>query len=267
MPWAVPEHSRKDVNAAGRCLVDPSANSADYEAALLVVNNWRSSHSYPLNTFQMNLRKRAAQHEPEATIAQRIKRLPSIRHKLDFPGISLPSMQDIGGCRTVVSSVDVVQQLVGYYENQSRIKHELIKKSEYIDSPKASGYRGVHLIYTYYSDKRSTWNGLRIELQIRSRLQHAWATAVETVGLFTQQALKSSRGEKEWLRFFALMSSVLATKEGTASVPGTPEDSKQLIAEVRKHAARLDVVARLTAFNQALNITESAAPEARTRPR
>jgi ppGpp synthetase/RelA/SpoT-type nucleotidyltranferase len=74
---------------------------------------------------------------------------------------------------------------------------------DYILSPKNSGYRSVHLLYKYNSDKKapSIYNGLFIEVKIRSRLQHAWATAVETVVTFLQQALKSSQGEEEWLRF------------------------------------------------------------------
>jgi len=40
-----------------------------------------------------------------------------------------------------------------------------------------------------------------IEIQIRSKLQHIWATAVETVGFFTGQAIKSNEGEKEWNDF------------------------------------------------------------------
>jgi hypothetical protein len=38
------------------------------------------------------------------------------------------------------------------------------------------------------------YNDLKIEMQLRSQYQHAWATAVETVGTFIGQALKSSIG-------------------------------------------------------------------------
>jgi hypothetical protein len=63
-----------------------------------------------------------------------------------------------------------------------------------------------------------------------------WATAVETVGAFVQQALKSSLGEQEWLRFFSLMSGALAFKENTAPVPGTPSSYPDLVKELREHA-------------------------------
>jgi ppGpp synthetase/RelA/SpoT-type nucleotidyltranferase len=257
MAWAAPAYSRRRVDQAGATYADPASSAEDRELARAVINNWRSSHSFPLNTIQVNLRRAAASYERDPTVAQRIKRLPSIRHKLErFPGMQLSRMQDLGGCRAVVSSVDGVEQVANYYRNESRMKHRLVREDPYIANPKPSGYRGVHLVYSYFSDRSSTWNGLKIEVQIRSRLQHAWATAVETVGTFTQQALKSSLGEEHWLRFFALMSSWLAMREGTATVPETPDDPTALARELRRYARRLDVVERLAAYGQALQYAE-----------
>jgi hypothetical protein len=138
------------------------------------------------------------------------------------------------------------------------MKHRLVREDPYIDEPRDSGYRGHHLVYTYFSDRSSTWNGLRIEMQIRSRLQHAWATAVETVGTFTQQALKSSLGQAEWLRFFALMSSAIAARESSPLVPNTPADPDELANELRRRATKLNVIDRLTAYGQALRYAEDA---------
>jgi hypothetical protein len=233
------------------------ASREDRELALAVINNWRSSHSFPLNTLQVNLRKMAGYIDPDPTAAQRIKRLPSIRHKLErFPGMKLSQMQDIGGCRVVLSSVESVHEIVDYYKSRSRVKHQLLREYAYIEHPKTSGYRGVHLVWRYYSDRKPTYNGLRIEMQIRSRLQHAWATAVETVGTFTQQALKSSWGDPDWLRFFALMSSSLALREGTQTVPDTPDNAVDLTRELRRYAKKLDVINRLTVYGAALHFAE-----------
>ncbi len=68
-------------------------------------------------------------------------------------------------------------------------------------SQKIQVIEGCYLIYRYFSDRQTKYNTLKVELQLRSQLQHAWAAAVETVGAFVQQALKSSLGEEEWLRF------------------------------------------------------------------
>jgi hypothetical protein len=117
-------------------------------------------------------------------------------------------------------------------------------------------------IYKYFSDKQtpSIYNGLFIEVQMRSRLQHAWATAVETVGTFLSQALKSSQGEEDWLRFFALMGSALAIREKSeALVPNTPLKQKELTRELRALATKLNVEKALQMYGQALNVGREGA--------
>ena len=94
-------------------------------------------------------------------------------------------------------------------------------------------------------------------MQLRSQLQHAWATAVETVGAFVQQALKSSIGEQEWLRFFALMATAIAVREKAAPVPNTPTTYSDLVNELREHAHTLDIANKLAAFGTALNVFEN----------
>lgn len=210
-----------------------AASYVELNEAMAVVNNWRSSNSFPLNTLQVGLRQRARQVDPDALVAQRIKRMSSIEAKLSrFKTIRLSQMQDIGGCRAVVRSVPHVRQLAELHDT-SAMKHRLLRVDDYLDTPQSSGYRGIHLIYRYYSDRNETYNGLQIEIQLRSLLQHAWATAVETVGTFLKQALKSSQGHVEWLRFFALMGSALALRERTALVPETPTERSQLFDELR----------------------------------
>ena len=93
---------------------------------------------------------------------------------------------------------------------------------------------------------------------MRSVLQHAWATAVETVGTFTQQALKSSVGEEQWLRFFALMGTAVARREATPAVPDTPQTKTALRSELRQCVRSLDVEARLRAYGQALVTAEQS---------
>jgi ppGpp synthetase/RelA/SpoT-type nucleotidyltranferase len=65
--------------------------------------------------------------------------------------MKLSQMQDIAGCRAILGTVDGVEQLVHAYKH-SEIKHKLVHEDNYIETPKASGYRSHHLIYRYYSD-------------------------------------------------------------------------------------------------------------------
>jgi hypothetical protein len=252
MAWATPQFDREEVDAAGATLINPDASRQEFGDALTIINNWRSSHSFPLNTFQVTLRNKAGQIYSRSLIAQRIKRLSSIDFKLRrFDWLRLSDMQDIGGCRAVLNSVAHVDGLVKLYKTSS-LKHKLEHEDDYIRNPKRSGYRGVHLIYRYYSDRKDTYKNLKIEIQLRSPLQHAWATSVETVGTFIGQALKSSQGQRDWLRFFALMGCAIAHRERTALVPGTPADKGDLIGELQRYAAELDVVRQLQAYTVTL---------------
>jgi ppGpp synthetase/RelA/SpoT-type nucleotidyltranferase len=259
--WAVPLHSKKQVNWAGATLVAQNPDVYDYLRALEIINNWRSAHGHPLNTFQTTLRIKGRQVDPHVVVAQRIKRLSSIESKLDrYPTMTLSQMQDIGGCRAIVYSVAQVQKLVQSYL-KSEIKHRLHTHDDYMERPKPTGYRGVHLIYRYQSDKVPTYNSLKIEMQFRSLFQHAWATAVEIVGTFTRQALKSSQGEQEWLRFFSLMSTAIAMREGTTPVPDTPTNVPDLVLDLTRSAERLDAVRRLQTYGTAPDVLED--PEVR----
>lgn len=203
------------MNRAGRLLAQNGvlADPLVIGHALDVVNDWRSSHSFPLNTLQMALRQRSASICSRPIVAQRLKRTTSIITKLRrFPKMQLSRMQDVGGARAVLTDVAEVDRLRERYR-RGRDRHALVTEKDYIREPKPSGYRGIHLVYRYHSDRTAKYNGLQIELQLRTRLQHAWATAVETVGTFLGQALKSSEGERNWLRFFELVGSVFALHE------------------------------------------------------
>jgi hypothetical protein len=256
MAWTEPKYSKGEIQRAGAILTHPKATDAAQKNAIAVINNWRSAHGFPLNTIQVSLRKKAIAVDSNALVAQRIKRLPSIVGKLErYPKMNVARMQDLGGCRAVLSHVDEVQAVVDSFLT-ARHKHRLIRHDDYLTVPKPSGYKGVHLVYAYRSDRTEIWNNLSIEVQIRTQLQHAWATAVETVGLFTNQALKSSMGEDQWLRFFQVMSSAIALREGLSVVEGTSNDQDELKAELTKLANELDVVNRLQGYASLLQESE-----------
>jgi ppGpp synthetase/RelA/SpoT-type nucleotidyltranferase len=270
-----PAYSRTEVDAAGDLIIDPPPlrdfNSSDWSAedfenmmevseAYDTVYNFRSSHSFPLNTFQTTLRDKAHKLDPNCIVAQRIKRLPTIIGKLSRRKFKLSEIQDIGGCRAVLSSVPRVRRLVNTYK-QGDIKHALIGDDDYITHPKVTGYRGYHLIYSYYSDKKQTYNGLKIEMQFRTSLQHAWATAVETVGIFTGQALKSNQGDRKWKRFFALMGSAIALRERCPMVRNTPHDPPLLKADIQRYVDGIGVIEHLRLFNAVLKHTQTETTE------
>ena len=253
--WAAPVYSRERVNVAGAILVDAAASLVARREALSVVHNWRAAHGLPLEALQGRLSERTASLAGETLLAQRLKRLSSIEAKLRrVRNMRLARMQDVGGCRAVLSTSEAVAALARHGE-QCGAGHELLRRYDYLAEPRASGYSGVHLVFAYCPTGAhdDAYAGMRIEMQLRSHLQHAWATAVETVDTFSGQALKSSVGNAQWLRFFALMGSVVAATEGLPLVPGTPTDPAELRRQLAHSAVELDAVTRLEAYSRMLS--------------
>jgi len=148
-----PLYSKKQVARAGEILRDSSSSIPDKNLANKILSNWRAIHSYPINTFQATLRDKLRNIDSNALVAQRLKRAPSIISKLKrFEGMKLSRMQDIGGLRAVVKDLEKVHALRDNYKS-SRFSHDLVGEKNYIESPKETGYRGIHLIYRYKNIK------------------------------------------------------------------------------------------------------------------
>ncbi|HHB77039.1 MAG TPA: (p)ppGpp synthetase [Desulfobulbus sp.] len=258
MAWPTPIYSKSKVNKAGKILVNLDDHLDDFMWAFDVVNNWRACHGYPINTFQATLRQKLKNIDSKALVAQRMKRMPSIVSKLRrIDGMQLARMQDIGGLRAVVSTLKKVRQLRENYE-KSRFAHIFFKSKDYIASPKQSGYRSIHLVYKYKNKNNPAYDGLFVELQIRTRMQHAWATAVETMGTFLNHSLKSSEGPKDWLDFFSLAGSAFAYHEGTPPVPGYDTFSQyETVKMMKEEAQRLKIKNKLRAFSVAAKHIQS----------
>jgi len=138
MAWTRLSYDRQRVNKAGQALVNNNLPENEQDAELVIVNNWRSAHSYPLHCLKMNLKERALKIDRKAIIAQRLKRLPSIQAKLKRePLMKLTQMQDIGGCRAVLPTINDVDLLVKVYQ-EAKIKnphrrHERVNPLQWID--------------------------------------------------------------------------------------------------------------------------------------
>lgn len=248
--WEIPKYSKTDINKAGKLITDVTTTQTERNAALDVLNNWRSSHAYPLQVIASNLRIG----NPNAIVVQRLKRLESITGKIErFPNMNLYRMQDLGGCRVIVDTIDQVYRALNRYKS-SRIRHILKRENDYIKTPKTSGYRSYHMVYQFHSDKKETYNqNMLIEIQFRTKLQHTWATAVEMMGIYTKSQLKASLGDEIILRFFVLVSSVFAKMENTPIVPNTIDDYDMLISEIKEIDKKVNIISRLSALSVAIN--------------
>lgn len=260
--WVKREHSMATIDRAGRKLKEwwvsnEEMSFEEWSPAYEVVKNWRVCHSLPLNVIQAALRWRIRRVQESVIVAQRLKRFSSIMNKLARePNMKLSQMQDLGGCRAILSDISTVMGIYRMYQQpQPRLIEEgSLKCYDYITEPKEDGYRGVHVVARYHPRSRARvhWSGQRIEIQLRTKLQHAFATAVETVTTFTRTPLKFGGGPEEWRRFFSLMGSALAIREQTPQLKSTPNNESELVEELRETTKELNVIERLQGWTGAL---------------
>jgi len=216
-----PRYTRKQVTKAGARFALNQGLPEDP----FILENWRASHAWVINTFQVNLRRRSR--NTDVVVGTRLKRRVTIINKLQrFPQMQLGRMHDIAGCRVIfpdISTLNAFRQDV----HRARFAHKRRsieeEKWNYILHPKPDGYRGIHDVYEYESrsDIGSLWKGLLIEIQYRTLLQHSWATAVEVAGLLTHNNPKFGQGAPEFVDFFAISSEILARRyeETTSCFP------------------------------------------------
>lgn len=246
-PYEYPRYSKGRVDRAGQNI----GTEREVPEDLLVLENWRASHANILNTFKTVLYNRSK--DLDVQIAQRLKRRPTIQDKLiREPDMRLSRMHDIAGCRVIFSDLDEL------YEFRERVHHARFDHKRrgvdddrwnYIDRPKQSGYRGIHDVYTYHVEpkkgragEKQPWNGMLVEIQYRTAIQHAWATAVELAGLVTEHNPKFDRGSEDFKQFFRLASEVLSRSfEGMRAC--CPElDNYELIEEFKESEAKTHIL-------------------------
>ena len=183
------------------------ADEDAFLAALDTMETWRRAHANPLVTANNGLRHRARSLRIAAEVTQRSKRSQTILDKLRRePTLDLSRMQDIGGCRAVVETKDDLRGL------EARILERLtpITHTDYIEHPRASGHRGVHIVVTY--QERA------IELQLRTRVMHAWALSTEAYSQDQGENLKQD-GEHPVQLFLRVAADMMALNEDGMPIP------------------------------------------------
>lgn len=195
-----------------------------------IAHSWRDAHIYPMRSMRQSLVGRIRHSGHKGFTAARPKRMTSIRKKLRRFSVKLDQIQDLAGCRAVMDDMAGVNALVESIK--SKLPHELIREYPYIQEIKDDGYRSHHMVYRFQANAdEMPYDDLRVEVQIRTRLQHSWATAVEAVGLFREEDFKAGEGSPDWLRLFRLMSEEFAVTEGCGDFVDTP--TKHRLEEIR----------------------------------
>lgn len=236
--------SKGAVNRAGAALREKALTPAQTSTLEL----WRMEHRGVIHSFEALLRARAKPKSVE--VAQRLKRRYTIFDKLHrFPKMSLARMDDVAGCRLIFPTLSDLHE---FRDNMRSAKFSHILKNteekyDYITVPTDRGYRGIHDVYEFRArgNKGDTRNGLLIEIQYRTQLQHAWATAVEVVTQLTENEPKFDRGDPRHIRFFCVASEMLARvhEQKKSCLPTLSE--QELLAEFEKLEAEIGIMRML----------------------
>jgi len=251
------EYNLTNVRLAGQMIAGDLKWTPESEEvireAFHIANNWREAHAYPMRSVRGSLRWYMNYYDIDGVTVARLKRMQAIRRKLQRTSIKLHQLQDLGGCRAIVWSIADVRKLV---ETMRQCRHELRAESDYIATPKKDGYRSHHLMFNYRGrGDRKIFDDKRIEVQIRTRLQHSWATAVESVGLFLGEYLKGGIGNPQWLQLFKLMSAEFARFEGCAEPPDVPPHH-QRVSEIIALEKALEATKNLDKLSHAVRYTD-----------
>ena len=101
--WKRVEYSKTQIITAGKVIKNTAATEEEVKRAMVVIDNWRAAHAYPLHVIYTHLRRMAKENDEKIIVAERLKRLDSIINKLKREKtMSLWTMQDLGGCRFIV---------------------------------------------------------------------------------------------------------------------------------------------------------------------
>ncbi|MCP2518028.1 RelA/SpoT domain-containing protein [Achromobacter mucicolens] len=179
-------------------------NFRDVEDMLVLeeaFDEYRKSHLEPLSETTLELQAWLNEYGHDYYIAQRLKRKPQIIRKLNRLSVRLTQLQDIGGCRIIVEKNELVDRLVQFLKDKiARIDDlKLTRVTDYREKGRdVTGYRSVHLLL-----ERS---GRKLELQLRSRIQHYWAESIERTSVIYDHHLKEGEGDPVVISYFKKLS-------------------------------------------------------------
>lgn len=166
-----------------------------------VFDQYRKAHLQPLSETTLELQNWLTGYKTDYYIAQRLKRKPQIIRKLNRLSVRLTQLQDIGGCRIIVEKNSDVDQLLAFLETkvESQKTISIERVTDY--RPKGrddTGYRALHILLSR--------SGYKLELQIRSRIQHYWAESIERTSVIYGYHLKEGEGDPSVIKYFKSLS-------------------------------------------------------------
>lgn len=179
------------------------------EDSLLQLHDVRLSYKAVLSNVFNILSEESKKIRKSRVVTYRIKRIESIISKLNrFPNMELGKMVDIAGCRCIVDSVQDIMHIKELLEKRLNV----YKVQDYINNKPQDddGYSAMHLYVKCKEDDKKS-----VEIQLRTRDQHNWATFVEIIDVVYGTKIKEGQKKPELQRFCYLMSDTRKLKHET----------------------------------------------------
>lgn len=148
---------------------------------------------------------------PIHNIKSRLKEPVSIRNKLERRGLPMTiesieeNLNDVAGIRVVCSFIEDVYSLAASFLAQDDVV--LIKRKDYIASPKENGYRSLHLVVAIPIFLAHEKRMMKVEIQLRTIAMDSWASLEHQLNYKKEEPM-SPEAEKE-LTTCALLSAEL----------------------------------------------------------
>lgn len=206
----VPPYSKRRIAVAGRDIAQHEGPYTDLVVEAAILEAWREAHNEVMVGVKAELASLVLENCPSAVVVSRLKRADAIVAKLQRRDIShkLSMLRDIAGCRVIVDSLDELEDLSSRIIQYFGVKSSDVK--DYVAHAKDDGYRSRHFVVRRDT---SQYDGLRCEIQLRTRLQHSWATAVEIYDVISSSGLKLGEGSLDERLLFRELSHALAIAE------------------------------------------------------
>ena len=179
-----PTFSEKDEHTQSRNSIDQELEQfhTDFDPVYGMLTNYQCAVMEVETKFNIlnNRLSIQGEHNPIESIKSRVKELDSIIRKLEKLNLPITiesvrdNLKDVAGVRVICSFIDDIYRIEKYFLEQEDVT--LVTRKDYIENPKPSGYRSLHLIVKTPIYTENGKKDMFVEVQMRTIAMDFWAS-------------------------------------------------------------------------------------------
>lgn len=194
-PAAEPAEHRGPLTPA---VADEAPASLDFRKHMELMQEYREAIRITTQRFEsLGAQARARmQHNPVHSVSSRLKSPTGIMEKLRRKGLPVTeesirlNVRDVAGVRVVCPYINDIDTVAEFLLSQDDV--DLIARKDYVENPKESGYRSLHLVVALKITLEETCRELPVEVQIRTIAMDFWASLEHQLRYKNRAVLKDS---------------------------------------------------------------------------